>query len=611
MQKVSSPNRQSPKRFTLVKSIDLPTFFTKHTNSKVLTNNSLSHQGGGSKNTTYIKTTHEDDLVSHNNLAYLQTTIQSPHSAHKTSIYLPQLSARKSSEPNNHIEFILPKKMHHHSPSSILPSILSNVAKYSKLNIDTDENFTSVEFLNRLKRLFPRLPNNKVLIPQGFTRKQYSIKDARRIMKLLEDELTSIRTPRQNTKTLMTSASSLEFQKQYSEQYTIVESLDSAVTDLYEVCERALINIRSKKELEVNLKEMTDISSKSQNSELVLYTFLIQAKASLARNEVREAISLFKQHKSLCDAHRLFHNKIFSYKNLGKCYQELGKNRISLIYYTKFLQMAWAIGSVKDELHAYDCIGKQYYYCGLINRAAYFHNRMTLGKVEPKGSSLKQIGISKIKSGKDTYKDNYLLNIQSSDAGNQEGGQAVVEEEDREVSSREEAIDLDTIVPDEVNDHVEEVVKSSEFGNDLKTKKKIKKSRMEKYMNGLMRCQMISNRKKKEMQGGAFSRKKTVEQVQYVKTERDEEEESIDPNSKMKQLSLLTSKPNEQILLAHLSRNRNLKNFSVLGTRDMDWDVEDDQLTLSTAVTEKIRKLLIKFKMNLRMIKESLEVCGD
>ena len=62
----------------------------------------------------------------------------------------------------------------------------------------------------------------------------------------------------------------------------------------------------------------------------------------------------------------------------------------------KFLGLAWLINNETKEIRAYDQIGMQYYYMGNLEAAEFYHNKMNLGEVEPKDSSLRDSIIKKL-----------------------------------------------------------------------------------------------------------------------------------------------------------------------------------------------------------------------
>jgi len=62
----------------------------------------------------------------------------------------------------------------------------------------------------------------------------------------------------------------------------------------------------------------------------------------------------------------------------------------------KFLGLAWLVNSEVKESRAYDLIGMQYYYMGNLEAAEFYHNKMNLGEMEPKDSSLRDSIVRKL-----------------------------------------------------------------------------------------------------------------------------------------------------------------------------------------------------------------------
>jgi hypothetical protein len=50
------------------------------------------------------------------------------------------------------------------------------------------------------------------------------------------------------------------------------------------------------------------------------------------------------------------------------------------------LELALSGGDCRRELLAYDYVGLSYFYCGLLDEANFFHNKMKFGDIEPKNS---------------------------------------------------------------------------------------------------------------------------------------------------------------------------------------------------------------------------------
>jgi len=58
------------------------------------------------------------------------------------------------------------------------------------------------------------------------------------------------------------------------------------------------------------------------------------------------------------------------------------------------LRLTWLVNSQHYEIQSYDFLGICEYYCGNLERAAYFHQKMTLGQIE-KDVNVKNISLMK------------------------------------------------------------------------------------------------------------------------------------------------------------------------------------------------------------------------
>jgi hypothetical protein len=55
---------------------------------------------------------------------------------------------------------------------------------------------------------------------------------------------------------------------------------------------------------------------------------------------------------------------------------------LAQLYLTKFLLSCWKLKDKNSELHAYELLGKYYFYCGDMENANLLHNKMVKGLVE-------------------------------------------------------------------------------------------------------------------------------------------------------------------------------------------------------------------------------------
>jgi len=494
----------------------------------------------------------------------------------------------------------------YHGSISIPSLVINEELIYEKLRMNMEEDYTSGLFLKRFKKLFPKQHGDKdvITVNKKGVKKSYTIKRARQVIDYLVEELQSLVRPKFSSG-LTRKSTTLD------EQYNMVEDLDSAIVDMLKLCDQAMIQVRNKSNLDKILKEMQEIAHQTSNLELILYCIYFRAKVAVARSEIKEAIFHFRQYKTLCVSYKLFKNKLSGYKNLGKCYQFIQKHRTALTYFTKFLQMAWHLDSSKHELLAYDFIGKQYYYLGNKDKAIYFHEKMSMAKIEPKTSAWRQIGVYKITlDQKPEYYSSRLTSLVGSNTENDtvEFGESRDDEKDDsvEMTSREEAVEI-VIPPAPEN----KKPKGDESKKSLSEQKKDKATRkMEKFINGVMKAQIIKNQESKPL-GKQHLRAKN--NPLSLKTEPDFER----PNEVKVVLKTPTrpdANPNEKITISHLSRNRNMYNFSLLVGKDfdhLDMYGKDSQITIGSMSADKVRQTIEKFRINLVLIKQSLEICNS
>jgi hypothetical protein len=60
--------------------------------------------------------------------------------------------------------------------------------------------------------------------------------------------------------------------------------------------------------------------------------------------------------------------------------------------FAKMLTIALALNDYENELYAYDYIGLQFYYLGSVEKAHFFHQKMSHGDVEEDDSCIRCIG---------------------------------------------------------------------------------------------------------------------------------------------------------------------------------------------------------------------------
>lgn len=110
------------------------------------------------------------------------------------------------------------------------------------------------------------------------------------------------------------------------------------------------------------------------------------AKVWLHACSVPRTLPHLRSMKSYADQTGQPNEKMKAYRDMGVCYQLVRKYETALVYFKKLLELAWVEDNMKMELCAYDNIGKQYYYMGLLSKAAYYSNRAWRGIVEPRDS---------------------------------------------------------------------------------------------------------------------------------------------------------------------------------------------------------------------------------
>lgn len=112
----------------------------------------------------------------------------------------------------------------------------------------------------------------------------------------------------------------------------------------------------------------------------------IMAQAWLRACSVPRTLPHLRSLKSYADQAGKPLEKMSAYRDMGVCYQLVRKYETALVYFKKLLELAWVEDNMEMELCAYDNIGKQYYYMGHLDKAAYYSNRAWRGIVEPRDS---------------------------------------------------------------------------------------------------------------------------------------------------------------------------------------------------------------------------------
>lgn len=504
------------------------------------------------------------------------------------------------------------------SKNHIEQSSIEHVPKEGSLAIIksmVEVDFLSDTFFAKLMNKFPKTSSQRPIttVLVGRSHKQISVRHAQRIIQSLIDGLKFLKgyrfgdtSAKQKTKSVYNDL---------DEPSVKVEKFDNAICECLEMCQAAIDDRASRKSLDRDLKKMVELAQKVGNYELALYFIYLQGKICMTRCDFRQAIIEFKHYKELCVTYDIFSKRLIAYKMLGKCYQGLKMYKTSLIYFTKFLYMAWYIESPKHELLAYDSIGIQYYYLGDLDKAEHFHTRMVGGKLEPKGSRLRKIGITKIKFNKTTHYQPNGNKVFDFDADfdidlhwNQNTNKnPEVDDEGGEVSSRDEGFEppIADITDDLDNRNGIENIKKNKSGLI------IRKSPPIKTIPGFVKAK-IALVKKNEVK----ERNRTLSSFQsdshsfFIGSKSPANIAHFRPTA----TAFFNCKPNEQILTSHLSRNRGLKNFSYSGNfNNASYNVNDKNgynEDLDSKSLEQIKNILEKLKINLKVVEEILIDAG-
>ena len=74
---------------------------------------------------------------------------------------------------------------------------------------------------------------------------------------------------------------------------------------------------------------------------------------------------------------------------MGSCFQKRHDYERALVCYKNLMHESWRAGDTDYEMQAYEDISKQYYYLGMLEKAAQYHKKMTRGSTDandrPKG----------------------------------------------------------------------------------------------------------------------------------------------------------------------------------------------------------------------------------
>ena len=507
---------------------------------------------------------------------------------------------------------INPNNRSHQIVSNQNNSIEENIKEETPLNkqVFSKSDFTSEAFLIKLLGGFSRPGNSRptTTLYNGRATKQISIKHAQRILQSLVDGLKFLKDYKfgelTNPKTNQRNSTDID------EPHVKLAKFDLAITESLELCHRTINERSSSAKVDQYTRKLIEEAQASSNSEFILYTLYVQGKICMARCDYKQAVTEFKHFKELCSTYNVFSRRLHAYKMLGICYQHLKMHKTALIYFTKFLYMAWHIDSPKHELLAYDFIGLQYYYLGILDKAEHFHNRMVGGKLEPKLSRLRHIGVTKIRLNKPSShgfaNGNKTYDIDGDFDIDLHWGQTIdknfrEDDEGAEVSGRDEGYEPPMANMDE---------DENRYGFDALKKKKsnvlIKNRATIKAIPGFVKAKVTIVRKSEEKER---KRGFTLSRGQVENNLAAREKNLFRSNPRSSSSCFFNSKPNEQIFTSHLSRNRGLKNFSVLGATNSSYGLNDSvgcNDDLDSKSSEQVKKIIEKVKANLEVVRENL-----
>lgn len=114
-------------------------------------------------------------------------------------------------------------------------------------------------------------------------------------------------------------------------------------------------------------------------------------KICLYMGDFGKSAFFFEQLRIACTYNKNNQLKVDALIGLAKNATHMKMYRESHIILKKALQYSWAVGNEDKELLIYDLMGINYYYLGQLKKAAYFHNRFMLGRLELPESATKRI----------------------------------------------------------------------------------------------------------------------------------------------------------------------------------------------------------------------------
>ena len=370
--------------------------------------------------------------------------------------------------------------------------------------------------------------------------------------------------------------------KQFVEEYyrNMIDMLGSA----YDTLALAIQARKDKVQLDRHLNEVLNYAQKSHNIEIYITALKTQAKILIKFKDLYRSIGNFKAITRIADSNNDFkygdtvmnknylHHKLSSYKNLGKCFQEIQNYKKATFYFVKMLQTAWLLKDTRKELLAYDMIGLQYYYLGEMEHANYYHQKLMNGAVEKVGSELRELGIQKL-----------LTNIE--DKAQNKGKHKDIKSVEEELTS------LSNPASEDEFELSEPLVQNAE------TSRKKEAS----FFNSTRRVKLIPL---------------LMEQKKSMKPRKLQKTEPSKTDVTKLVFESIAHPPKPAIYLSHLSPNRFLKNFHSTDTKDIiNAYVNTETLygdrvrsvTLDRQGLEDVHKILEQFRKNLLVVKLEVE----
>ena len=361
---------------------------------------------------------------------------------------------------------------------------------------------------------------------------------------------------------------------------TMLESIDSAISTRKE-----------KPVFEEYLERMTDFAQRTKNLELHIAALRTTGKIRIVYSDIYRAIQIFKLIKYLADQNRSFTHKLKAYKYLAVCYHRVKNYRMATFYNVKMLQTAWLCQSKRYELLAYDKIGVEYYYQGDVKKASFYHERMMSGKVEPKDSKLRELGITR------------LLNrmAEGPNATRKKKPRKMEEElNDYEIPASEDEFELPSPRNQRHGD--------GEAAGSLERKDTFSPKRRTKDMRNKT-AQMLQNMFNDTSR--SVKEKRQAKSRENLASGIVDESLSVYRNRNKK--DLFEGPINTHVLLSHMSPNRLLNNFHPKDTKYIvstyiarGTESDENFAILDLRSLEEIRRKLEKLKENTKLVLNSI-----